>query len=221
MAFLKFTRVALAALAAVAALSALAPDARAQFQTFTETEETRWGATVYGGGDVDSLGNAQFGFRLNYRFLDLSSLARVSPEAGLEFRKNYLKASIGGRGDTRELLRLSGFGGGGFFRIQDFTNSGADEFGSAETWYAYAGVKFRMPNLGFVPLFGGLLGGIPVEGISLFAAEEFTGLDRPFSREGLDEDSVNEWYPYSLQFGFMIGSAGPWLGSGGRDGDGE
>ena len=51
-------------------------------------------------------------------------------------------------------------------------------------------------------------------GVSLFAAEEFTGLERPFSREGLDEFAVNEWYPYSLQFGFMIGSAGPWIGGG-------
>ncbi len=186
-------------------------DAFAQFTTFEEqSSETKWGASFFSGGDVDSLGNVLLGFRVNYKLLEVDPLARLSPEGGLEVRKNYVLLKIGARGDSREFMRFSAFGGAGVLRIQDFTNSGDSDFGSDESWYVNFGAKFRLPSLQGTPVLGGILGGIPLENVSLFVAEELTGLENPTSDEGAPEFGVNEWYPYSIQIGVMVGSASGW-----------
>ena len=48
-----------------------ASSASAQFSVVDETSETKWGATAYAGGDVDTLGNYQFGIRVNYRLIQV------------------------------------------------------------------------------------------------------------------------------------------------------
>jgi hypothetical protein len=184
--------------------------AHAQFALPEETSETKWGGTAYGGGDVDSLGNYQFGIRANYRLVEIDPISRFSPELGIEVRKNYVMFKAGGRADSRELLRLSGFVGGGVLRIQDFTNSSGSSdasLSSDETWYYYFGAKLRLPGLGGVPLLGGILGGLPIEGVSLFAGQEINGLDDPNVDEANPEFTVDEWYTHSVQIGLMVGSA--------------
>lgn len=191
-------------------LGLIAGSASAQFMTFEEeSSDTKWGATIYVGGEVDSLENVQFGFRGSYSLLELDPLGRFAPELGFESRKNYFLLKAGVRGDSRELLRLSGFGGAGFLRIQDFTNDGNEVAGSDETWYAYFGAKYRLPYMGSVPLLGRLLGELPLESVSLFVAEEITGLENP-DRGGALEHEVNEWYGYSVQVGVMVGAASGW-----------
>lgn len=202
------TRVVTTILCGLALSWALAGTARAQFALPEETTETKWGATAYGGGDVDSLGNYQFGIRANYRLLQVKPVARVAPELGIEVRKNYVMFKAGGRADSRELLRLSAFFGGGVLRIQDFTNSSgsSDIASSSETWFYYFGGKLRLPDLGRVPLLGGILGALPLEGVSLFAGQEINGLDQPAPEPGA-AFVVDEWYTHSVQFGLMVGSA--------------
>ena len=187
---------------------AMAGGADAQFALPEETSETKWGATAYAGGDVDSLGNFQFGIRANYRLLQIKPITRIAPELGVEVRKNYALFKAGGRADSREILRISGFFGGGVLRIQDFTNSSgsSDVATSSETWYYYFGGKLRLPSLAGVPLLGGILGGLPLEGVSLFAGQEINGLDEP-EQSGGAEFLVDEWYTHSVQFGLMVGSA--------------
>lgn len=183
--------------------------AHAQFALPEETSETKWGGTAYGGGDVDSLGNFQFGIRANYRLVQIKPITRLSPEMGIEVRKNYVMFKAGGRADSREIFRLSGFFGGGVLRIQDFTNSSgsSDIATSDETWYYYFGGKLRLPSLGGIPFIGGILSGLPLEGVSVFAGQEINGLDQPTQTTGNVEFRVNEWYTHSVQFGLMVGSA--------------
>lgn len=190
-------------------LTLTASSSHAQFATFSETTESRWGATFYGGGDIDSLGNAQVGFRVSYRVLQVKPLARLSPEIGLESRKNFVLFKAGGRLDSREIIRLSAFVGGGFLRIQDFSNTGDKETDSDGSPYFYYGGKFRLPGLGGIPILGKILGGLPVEGTSVFVAQEINALDDPVI-EGSPEFGVNEWYSYSVQIGIMVGSASGW-----------
>ena len=202
-------RVALSMIAVLAVSCAAASAAHAQFAVPEETNETKWGGTVYAGGDVDSLGNFQYGARANYRLLQIDPIGRFAPELGAEFRKNYALFKAGGRADSRELFRLSAFFGGGVMRIQDFTNRSGDSdiAVSDETWYYYFGGKFRMPGLGGIPIIGGILGAVPIEGISIFAGQEINGLEAPAPR-GNVEFEVDEWYTHSVQFGVMVGSAG-------------
>jgi hypothetical protein len=184
--------------------------ASAQFMTFEEeSSETKWGASIYLGGEVDSLDNVQFGLRVSYSLLELDPVGRFAPELGLESRKNFILMKAGARGDTRELLRFSAFGGLGVLRIQDFTNDGNEVGGSDETWYGYFGAKYRIPYLGSFPLLGRVLGALPLENVALFVAEEITGLENP-EREGILEHDINEWYGYSIQAGIMIGAASGW-----------
>jgi hypothetical protein len=173
--------------------------------------ETKWGATAYGGGDVDSLGNVQFGLKGSYRILQLASLARFSPEIGVEFRKNFLLVKAGARGDTRELARFSLFGGAGVLHIRDFTND--TENATDETWYVDFGAKYRLPSLAGTPILGPIFENLPLENVALFLAEELTGLEEP-DVSGTVESRVDEWYPYSVYFGFMVGSAAGWPPSG-------
>jgi hypothetical protein len=185
----------------------------AQVETFEKTTETNWGASVYGGGQVDSLGNLALGLRLSYKVFELDPLVRLSPEIGFESRKNFLLAKAGARGDSRELYRLSVFGGAGMFRIQDFTNSGGPGDTtprSDETWYVYYGAKFRMPSLAGVPILGGIIGGLPLTGASLFVAQELNGLEPPSSPGEINEFTITEWFDNSVLFGVMIGSASGW-----------
>jgi hypothetical protein len=184
----------------------------AQVETFEKTTETNWGASVYGGGQVDSLDNLALGLRVSYKVFELDPLVRLSPEIGFESRKNFLLAKAGGRGDSRELYRLSAFGGAGMFRIQDFTNAGPGDTNpdSEETWYVYYGAKFRLPSLAGVPIVGGVLGGLPLTGVSLFVAQELNGLEPPSVPGETHEFAVTEWFDNAVLFGVMIGSATGW-----------
>ena len=186
-----------------------APSASAQFSVVDESSETKWGATAYAGGDVDTLGNYQLGLRVNYRLIQVKPLLRLQPEVGVQFRKNYWALQLGARGDTRELLRFSLFGGAGIMGMVDFTNvSGVGDNPTASTssWYAYAGAKFRLPSFSGVPI----LKGLPLEDTAIFLAEEFTDLEQP-EPQGAQEFHVDEWYPYSIQLGIMVGSASGWF----------
>lgn len=203
------TRVVTTLLGALILTCASSGTARGQFALPEQTNETKWGGTAYAGGDVDSLDNVQIGIRANYRLLQLKPIARISPELGVEVRKNYVMFKAGGRADSREFLRLSAFFGGGALRIQDFTNSSgsSDVAASAETWFYYFGGKLRLPDLGGVPLLGRILGALPLEGVSIFAGQEINGLEEPEPR-GQVEFAVTEWYTHSVQVGLMVGSAG-------------
>jgi hypothetical protein len=154
------------------------------------------------------MGNFQFGIRANYRLVQLKPIARVSPELGVEVRKNYAMFKAGGRADSRELFRISGFIGGGVLRIQDFTNTSgsSDVAASDETWYYHFGGKLRLPSLAGVPLLGRILGALPLEGAALFVGQEINGLDQPEQSANF-EFTVDEWYTHSVQFGLMVGSA--------------
>jgi hypothetical protein len=193
--------------AAWIALTVLSASARAQLGLEEEPQETKWGATAYGGGDVDSLGNVQFGLKASYRVLDLASLARFSPELGIEFRKNFLLLKAGARGDTPELARFSLFGGAGALHIGDFTNDTQDA--SDNTWYVDFGIKYRLPSLAGTPVLGPIFENVPLQNVALFLAEELTGLEQP-EPSGTAESAVTEWYPYSVYFGIMVGSASGW-----------
>jgi hypothetical protein len=185
----------------------------AQVETFEKTTETNWGASVYGGGQVDSLGNLALGMRLSYKVFEFDPLVRLSPEIGFESRKNFLLAKAGARGDSRELYHLSTFGGAGVLRIQDFTNAsgpGDTSPGSDETWYVYYGAKVRLPSLAGLPIVGGVLGGLPLTGVSLFVAQELNGLEPPPPQDEIHEFAVAEWFDNSVLFGVMIGSATGW-----------
>ncbi len=196
-------------------LVAVSGTATAQFGDFEEIAETRWGATVYGGGDPDDIQkNYLFGLRGSYKFLELDPLIRISPEFGGEFRKNFLLAKVGGRLDSRELVRFSLFGGIGLLRIQDITNAGGDGYDvdtSAETTYLYYGAKFRMPKLSEIPVLGRILGEFPIEGVSFFVAQETTGLTPPeLGDDHAREFVVDEWYDSAIHIGVMMGSATGW-----------
>ncbi len=193
-------------------LPALTGDpSRAQFTEFSEVSETRWGAAVFAGGDADSLGNYLFGLTTSYRILELDPLLRASPEVGAEFRKNYLLVKLGGRVDSREFERFSLFGGAGLLRIQDFTNASGDDYDldtSDVTTYFYYGLKVRLPSMSGIPI----LAGVPISGVSLFAATEISGLTQPEWTRGAREYQIDEWYDTAYHFGVMIGSAGGWHG---------
>ena len=90
----------------------------------------------------------------------------------------------------------------------DFTNvSGVGDNPTASTssWYAYVGAKFRLPSFSGIPI----LKGLPLENTAIFLAEEFTDFEQP-EPQGAQEFHVDEWYPYSIQFGLMVGSASGW-----------
>jgi len=183
---------------------------RALMELEEEPLPTKWGATAYGGGDVDSLGNVQFGLKGSYRIFQLASLARFSPEVGVEFRKNFLLLKGGARGDTPEIARFSLFGGAGMLHIRDFTNDTKDATDS--TWYVDFGARFRLPSLAGTPILGGIFENLPLEDVALFVAEELTGLEEP-EVSGTVESRIDEWYPYSIYFGVMVGSAAGWPGA--------